>query len=297
MIRCVFVAICLHVLVGAVPATEPAINITDTVKEAFQVRPGGSLVVEIDNGALFIETTSSNEVRVELERTVEVTDEAEARRIIERHDYSLRQIGNDVEIHSTFESGSSFWGRRNRDRMRLKVTIQIPEVYNVDFSSGAGNVRIADVGGTVSGRTGAGNITIGRVAGVINVSSGSGNVELTGAGGGVAISTGAGNVRLDELRGAAEVKTGAGNVFVYIADQPDDGSVLETGAGNITVFLSEDIRASVSAIAAVGSAQTDFPLEVEGKWMSRSIAGDLNGGGPQIRMRAGLGNIAVKRMP
>ncbi len=289
-------ALGLLCLLSTEVATATVVDITDTVKEAFKVRPGGTLVLGVDNGNIFIETISSNEVRIELQRTVEVTDSEEARRILERHEYSFAQVGNDVEIRSRFDGGNSFWRRQNRDRMRLRVTVQIPESYNVDFSSGAGNIHLGDIGGSVTGRTGMGNVIIGRASGSIDVSSGSGNIELGGAGGSVAVSTGAGNVHLEELRGAVEVKTGAGNIFAYITGQPEEGSVLETGAGNVTVYLSDEIRANVTAIAAVGSAQTDFPLHVEGKWMSRSFAGELNGGGPSVRIRAGLGNVALNRI-
>ncbi len=297
MFSCRLIAACCLMCLIVSPGLAGPTDIIDTVKESFKVQTGGTLIIDIDNGSIVVETTRAHEVRIELERSVAVTDAAEAKRVLERHEYSIAQLGNNVEVRSRFDGAASFFGRRNRDRMRLRATIQIPEQYNVDFTSGSGNVHLADIGGSVHGRTGAGNVLIGRVDGELNVSSGSGNIELSGARGSVTVSTGAGNVSLNEVHGAVEVKTGAGNVSAYITDQPHERSVLETGAGNITVYLTDRIRADIDAIAALGSAQTDFPLQVEGKWMSKSFAGDLNGGGPAIRMRAGVGNVALKRIP
>lgn len=285
------------VTVVTVPANaDGLVDITDTVKEVFKVRPGGTLVIDIDHGNIIVETTRANEVRIELERSVSVGDASDAKRILERHEYSFNQSGNDVEVRSRFDADGSFWGRRGKERVRVKATVQIPERYNVDFTSGAGNVMLADIGGSVNGRTGAGNVKVGSVRGELNVSSGSGNIEVSGARGPVIVSTGAGNVSLENLHGSVEVKTGAGNIAAYITDQPRESSVLETGAGNVTVYVGDAIRANIDANAALGSASTDFPLKVEGKWMSKSFAGDINGGGPSIRMRAGVGNVSLKRL-
>ena len=45
------------------------------------------------------------------------------------------------------------------------ATIEVPEDYNVDFRTGAGNVDIEDLYGSVDGRTGAGNVFIGEIDG------------------------------------------------------------------------------------------------------------------------------------
>lgn len=272
-------------------------DIKDTVKESFKVRPGGTLYIDIDHGNVEIESTRDASVRIEVERSVDTNDREEAKALLDQHELAMRQHGNNVTLESRLDRSSSFWGKiRRQTQLRVRIYIQVPETYNVDFSSGAGNLRIADLNGDVQGRTGAGNIEIGAVRGVVEVSSGSGNIRVDGALGSVDANTGAGNVEVRDVRGEVRVNTGAGNITAYITAQPRAESRLTTGAGNVTVYLNESVGVVVNAEAAMGSASTDYPLRVEGKWMRKSFGGRVNGGGPDLRMRAGVGNVTLKRL-
>jgi Ca2+-binding RTX toxin-like protein len=278
------------------PAASGTADVTDTVKEVFRVGPSGSAVIDVDNGNISVETIRVNEVRIEIERTVSVSSASEAQRLLERHSYSFDRRGDDVHISSQLDSEGGLWGRRGRERVRVRVRVQVPESFDVRFKAGAGNINVGSVGGNVDGRTGAGNIKIGSVRGDLHLDTGSGNVEVSGAQGLIRVSTGAGNVTLENARGSVNVSSGAGNITAYITEQPRETSVLETGAGNVTVHLARAARARVEGSARMGNASTDFPLTVEGKWMSKSFAGELNGGGPAIRMRAGVGNVTLRRL-
>lgn len=273
------------------------VDIKDTVKRSFKVGSGGTLHVDIDHGNVEVSSHGGNEVRIEVERIASTDDRDAAQEVFNRHDLTLEERGGNVYIESRYDENDSFWRRiRSGDQLKVNVRVQIPRRYSVDFTSGAGNVAIGDVEGAVNGRTGAGNIKIGAVNGPVNVSSGSGNVEIAGARGLVEANTGAGNVQVREVSGEVRVNTGAGNIEVYIARQPQNDSRLNTGAGNVTAYLGESVGVNVDAEASMGSAKTDYPLKIEGKWMSKSFAGSVNGGGPNLRMRAGVGNVELRKM-
>lgn len=271
----------------------PTADITDTVKEVFKVQPGGRLYVDIDFGNVTIETIDIAEVRIELVRTVTSESADEAKRVFERHEYGFDKRGNDVHVSSRYHDGSMFW-RRSRDRMKLEARIQVPARYDVDFSTGAGNVVLDNLSGAIAGRTGAGNIEVRSANGPVEVSSGSGNIDVRGCSGHLKISTGAGNVNVYDAACTVSISSGAGNLTARFTGQPDGNSSLETGAGNVTVHLASDARVSVAGASALGSVSTDFSLPIEGKWMSKSFAGDVNGGGPSIRMRAAVGNVVLR---
>ena len=285
---------CLCVLV-----TAPAVadnDIKDTVRKSFKVRSGGTFYLDADRGNVEIETTRDYLVEVEVERTVDVKDRDEAKKVLEGHELEFFQEGDDVRVRSRFERDAGVWGRwRDGDRVKLRFVVRVPERYNVDFSNGAGNVEIDDLDGEVEGRTGAGNVVIGTVGGAVEISTGSGNVDVDGAKDRVEVNTGAGNVTLQNVQGEVRANTGAGNIVARITKQPRGDSRLETGAGNVTVYLEEDISCTVDATASIGSAQTDFPLRTGGKWVRRSFEGTINGGGPQIYLRAGVGNVSLKK--
>ncbi len=271
-------------------------QIRDVVKKSYDVRPGGTLHIDMDYGNIEIETTSDNRVLIELVRIARSKDRELAERMLERHEYDFDKRGNDVYIQTRNAHDKGLMNKwRRRSRIKIQVIVKVPERYNVDFSSGAGNVDIVDVEGLIEGRTGAGNIVIDGVRGVVEISSGAGNVEIAGDVERAEVSTGAGNINLHGLQGAIEASTGAGNVFAEIINQPDQDSELRSGAGNVTVYLADDISVYVDATASLGSADCDFPLKVERKWLKKSFSGEINGGGPQLRMYAGVGNVTLRR--
>ena len=272
-------------------------DIKDVVKESFKVRPGGTLYLDLDYGNINVIVGSSDEVMIELERTIRINDEDEARELLNRlHEYSFEQDGGDVLIESRVASKQSRWNDwGGRNRLKINVTVRVPESFNLDFETGAGNIDVADLRGEVYGRSGAGNISLGDVAGSVEISTGAGNVSVDGATDRIEVTTGAGNINLDNVTGFVRANTGAGNVAARISEQPESDSRLESGAGNVTVYLNERVGVYVDASASMGSASCDYPLEVKGKWMTKSFEGEVNGGGPDLYMRAGVGNVTLRR--
>lgn len=277
--------------------TGSAQDLRNTIKETFKVRPGGSLYVDIDHGDVQITSAHGNEVLIEVERTAETDDRSDAADMFKRHNVSFEQRGGDVYVKGRYDEAGSTWGRwRNHSRLRVRVFVRVPDRYNVDFSSGGGNIEISNLQGTVRGSTGAGNLKLTSIRGTTELTSGSGNIAVSRAIGRVEINTGAGNVDLRGIQGALEVRTGAGNVTAEIAGQPSADSQLESGAGNITVFVGQQIGMDVDAAASIGSLSTDYPLKIEGSFMRKTCEGSINGGGPALRMRTGVGNVTLRKL-
>ncbi len=272
------------------------VDIKDTVKRSYKVRPGGTLELDIDQGRVEILPGPGREVLIEVERKVTTDSREKAERIFERHELQIEERDGGVYVESRFDQEDTFWNRiRSVDRLRVRVRARIPENYNVEFRTGAGNVELGSFSGNISGLTGAGNIEIGEVSGSVEVVSGSGNIAIESAGEKVEAYAGAGNVVIRSTRGEATVKVGAGNIEVYITDQPDGASHLSTGAGSVMVYVAGSVGVDVDAECAAGSASTDYPLGVEGRWTRKTFAGSINGGGPDLRMYAAVGNVALRK--
>ncbi len=288
----------LLLVVGATPAeARNGYDVEDIVKESFKVRPGGTLYLEMDYGNIDVVVGDGDVVEIEMIRTARVSSESEARKIFEEyHEYSFDESRGDVTIESRYankRSGWSKWGKKNRFKITMKIAV--PAKYSVDFETGAGNIEIGDLGGEINGRTGAGNIFVGAVDGIVDITSGAGNIDIIGAEGNVEVNTGAGNIDLKDVTGAVRANTGAGNLTASITSQPEKDSKLETGAGNVTVYLSRKAGVFVDAMASMGSATCEYPLKIQGKWMTKSFEGEVNGGGPDLFMRSGVGNVTLLR--
>lgn len=271
-------------------------DITDIIKRSFKVNQGGTLFLDVDQGGVEVTTRRGSEVLIEIELTVDVDDRTKAKEVMESYRSDFDQRGNDIFVRSRFDKTEGFWGRiRDASKVKIHITARIPEQYNVDFRSGFGSVRINDLDGNVNGRTGAGEIEIGMVSGTVDISTGTGHVEVDGAAN-LFVKTGAGNIHARNVKGKAEVNTGAGDIEVEITSQPEEDSHLVTGAGSVTVLLEDDIAMDIEAQTNMGSAITDFPLRVETNFIKKSFGGPINGGGPLLRIRAGIGSVELKRI-
>ena len=287
----------IAIIAGSTISTS-ALARQDVVEESFSVSKGGTLYLDIDWGNVEVITGSGNTVSITMERDVDGASSRELEEILEHHEYYLDRDGDDVVVESEFDQDENdrAWRRWKRENhLEIDFYITVPADYNVDFITGAGNVEIDDLYGMIDGRTGAGNVTIGDIEGPVDVSTGAGNIQLKGAEGRIHVHSGAGDIILDDVLGEIDARTGAGNIEATITEDLYGDSSFNTGAGNVIVYLDDTVGADVEARSSLGNAKSDFDLRVRGKWMSKSFSGEVNGGGPEISLSAGVGNVSLRR--
>jgi hypothetical protein len=265
-------------------------------KDALKIRGDVSVYLDMDVGNIVVETGRSGEVRYELERRVNDGGDRRLSDAISKHDFRVEQRGAELYITSRYDREAGRFRWRGDRNMHIDLRITVPESANIEFETGAGNVSVERLMGHVAGSSGAGNIAILQAKGEVDVSTGAGNIDVQGGTGEVRVQTGAGNVALRGVMGSIHARTGAGNINAEITRQPRYDCHLESGAGNVVVEIDEDIAMTVEANAGMGSARTDFGIPVEGRWMSKSFAGRLNGGGPELYMRSGVGSVELLRL-
>lgn len=168
----------------------------------------------------------------------------------------------------------------------------------VRAETGAGTVRIEQAGGSVAATTGGGQIWIGSAKGMVTARNVAGMVHV-GSAAGVTCSSGAGGVNLGNISGSIEVTTMMGSITSLLGATPAD-SYLATGSGDITVSIPSNV--SVTILAENDMADTprrivsEFPQVPVHRQGTRLVAqGEVNGGGPVLRISAGIGTIFIKR--
>lgn len=122
-----------------------------------------------------------------------------------------------------------------------------------------------------------------------------GSVEATGMTGTAIGRTINGRVRL-ETSGIAEASTINGNVDARLgrADWNDELKFTTTN-GSIIVTIPGDLNARVNAATVTGSIETDFPLQVVGRFMNRRISGTVGSGGRVLSLETTNGSIELRR--
>jgi hypothetical protein len=178
-------------------------------------------------------------------------------------------------------------------------------LQGASLETGAGNIQVQKCTGEVKASTGGGSIALGEISGGATIETGGGSLKISSASGPVKAETGGGTIELWGVP-VAHVETGAGSVIAkFISSGGDKGdSVLETGVGDITVYLLPNVNLTVHASieAAAGHRITsDFPeIKVSsegGQWDPKLVTaeGNLNGGGPVLKVRTTMGNIYIRR--
>jgi DUF4097 and DUF4098 domain-containing protein YvlB len=174
------------------------------------------------------------------------------------------------------------------------------------LETGAGSIRVDKCSGTVKATTGGGSVELGDIGGPAEIETGAGSIRLTSAKGRVQAQTGGGSIQLD---GATSVKaeTSAGGIIVKLLSGADrrSNSTLETSAGDITVYLANDVAISIRAQIEIASGHTihsdfsDIHVSSEGgQWGPKTVTaeGQLNGGGPVLKVRTNSGNVYFRRV-
>jgi DUF4097 and DUF4098 domain-containing protein YvlB len=173
------------------------------------------------------------------------------------------------------------------------------------LETGGGSIRVEKCSGAVKATTGGGSVDLGEIGGSAQIETGAGSIRLASAKGRVQAQTGGGSIQLD---GAASVQaeTAAGGIVVKLLSSTGghNNSTLETSAGDITVYLANDLAISIRAEIEIANGHTirsdfsDIHISSEGGPWEKTVTaeGQLNGGGPVLKVRTSSGNVSFRRV-
>jgi DUF4097 and DUF4098 domain-containing protein YvlB len=212
-------------------------------------------------------------------------------------DLSLHTGGGSIKVLSSK-------GKINAESGGGSVVV-VSGLQGAVLETGGGSIEVERCAGHVRATTGGGSIDLGDIGGAAEIETGGGSIRLASAKGPVRAETGGGSIELNGVP-SAHAETGAGGIvakFVSSSGERTD-SMLQTSAGDITVYLAANLNLTVRAAIEVAnghSIRSDFPeirVTTEGgDYGPKTVTaeGNLNGGGPVLKVRATTGNISFRR--
>jgi hypothetical protein len=210
-------------------------------------------------------------------------------------DLSLHTGGGSIKVLSSK-------GKINAESGGGSVVV-VSGLQGAVLETGGGSIEVERCAGHVKATTGGGSIDLGDIGGPAEIETGGGSIRLASAKGPVRAETGGGSIELNGVP-SAHAETGAGGIvakFVSSNGEHTD-SLLETSAGDITIYLAPNLNLSIRAsieMANGHSIRSDFPeIKVTtegGDYGAKTAEGNLNGGGPVLKVRATTGNISFRR--
>ena len=275
-------------------------------QKSFTVKKGDLLEVSTRMGNITIDTWEKNEVNVMVKNIIDS----------EIPLLTMVQSGNKVEVKF-----------KGTDSNRIEFEISIPSKFDLDLSTGGGNITVKkDLDGKIDASTAGGNISVMNIIGKADISTAGGNItvgdinskaDISTAGGSIKvgdinsdadISTAGGDMKIGNINGKADVSTAGGNIKIgYIkggadvssaggnisVDNIDGNADISTGGGNVkvgTVSGSADLNTgggNISLEAATGKVDVNTGA---GNIKLENIKGS-------IEANTGAGNINAKLIP
>jgi hypothetical protein len=210
-------------------------------------------------------------------------------------DLSLRTGGGSIKVVSSKGKISAESGGGS--------VVVVSGLQGAVLQTGGGSIEVDRCAGRVKATTGGGSIDLGEIGGPAEIETGGGSIRLASAKGPVHAETGGGSIELNGVP-SARAETGAGGIvakFVPSTGERSD-SLLETSAGDITVYLAPSLALSIRAsieMANGHSIRSDFSeirVTAEGgDYGLKTADGNLNGGGPVLKVRTTTGDIWFRR--
>jgi hypothetical protein len=204
--------------------------------------------------------------------------------------------GSSSEVHivGIDQSGNIVTIGRHQDWIRnvsIDYDVTAPKGTQLEANSGSGDLRLQDLGGPLKANTGSGSIEASGFSGRVQLETGSGDIRAQlQAANDVKATTGSGSIHLQGAEGALFAETGSGDM--EIGGHPNSDWKLETGSGSVTLTVGNS-HFTLDASTGSGSVHSDPPITTHGALERHHIQGDVNGGGPTVRVETGSGDIRI----
>jgi Putative adhesin len=165
-----------------------------------------------------------------------------------------------------------------------------------DGHTGSGDVRLEHIAGATRIQSGSGNITARTLAGPLDVTASSGDIRIEQtAPGDVKAHTGSGDIEIHGVDGGLRAEAGSGNITVE--GKPASSWYVKSGSGNAELRLPSDASFDLDVSTGSGTIDLDHPLTttIQGRVQSpqKSVTGKVRGGGPEITVHTGSGDVRI----
>lgn len=224
----------------------------DVISKTLTAAPGGTLIVDVDVGAIHVTGAEGSQAVIEVDRKVRAGSKDDEERILRESKVTIDQSGDTITIRARTSKDSDvsgwwnqlFGGHRTSRNFNFKVTL--PARYNVDLKTSGGGIDVTTLTGTVRVKTSGGGLAFEQIVGDIHGATSGGGIHLDRCRGDVDVNTSGGGIRSDGGEGRIVLNTSGGGITV----RKHQGNVkASTSGGGITC---DDIAGDVDAHTSGG---------------------------------------------
>lgn len=256
----------------------------------FKVAPQPIVRIETDDARVVVRSWKESRVtaRVEMRGKTQGLVIGRLRPLVE-----ITQQGNEVLVRARMEGSGS--GIIVVSTVRLDVEVWLPRESDLILRSDDGPVNVQDVAGRIDLETEDGSLTARGLHGDIQVKAADGRVVLDDLDGSLRLGTEDGRTEIRGRFDRIDVESQDGRIA---ADVLPGSRLLESWSmssedGGIHLRIPRGLAVTLDARTQDGGLSVDLPVRVQGRARRHELVGDLNGGGPILRLRSTDGSIRV----
>lgn len=248
----------LFLAAGAVQAG----TLEQPFEKTYDLRPGMLISLDNTNGSIEIRTAADNRAHIHAVKRVEGWGSTSLSKAMAQLKIDVAQDAGGLRIATKYphQNGDGFfaWLAGEKVNYSVSYTLEVPKESNLTIETVNGHIEVTDVSGALKLDTTNGRIEVARCRGAINAETTNGHIK-------------------------AELLNVTGGKPMHF----------ETTNGGITVKVPRNLAASIDAANTNGSINTELPITSTGKLSRHFIRGNMNGGGPELRLRTTNGSISI----
>ncbi len=282
------------------------------VEKSFTVSGAGRLSVETHGGAVRVETSGDNVVKVKARQTIRASSDREADDLLKKLELTMEQSGNDVRVVSRYERQPVGFRMGSWPPVSVEFVVSVPANFSADLRTSGGGITVGNLQGNVVARTSGGSIKTGTVGGNVEARTSGGSIAVAGSGGSVDLQTSGGNISAGRVAGPAKLGTSGGSIAIesaanVVTASTSGGSItanlagplladcsLSTSGGNVRVTVGKSAAFRLDASASGGGVDASGLTLTMEKSSRNHLAGTVNGGGPLLKLRTSGGGVVVR---
>ena len=253
---------------------------TDTWRWDGRVDAGRWMRVFNINGSVDFLPSSDNMVHVLAEK------KSNGREMDNIH-FEIVQTGGNVTICAIWENNSRCQedgierlhrNDHNDNHSSVRFTVRVPRSLKVGAHSVNGGVSVKDVGAEVTANTVNGGVTVRNSTGRVRANTVNGSID---------VNTSAGPVSAETVNGNVEAK--------MASLQGDDDMSFKTVNGSVSIYVPASFAANFRFDTVGGGIDSDFPMNITGRFGPRHASGTIGNGGRDIRASSVNGSIELRK--
>jgi DUF4097 and DUF4098 domain-containing protein YvlB len=273
------------------------------LERELKLAPGGAFILDSDTGSIEIRGVDRTGARIVI---TSPRDDIE-----ERFSFAFDERGDDAVV-KVEKRGSLArrWFSGGDERLRFEV--EVPRRVDLDLStaggaidaasiqgrvdlhSSGGSIDITDVEGDVDAHTSGGSMSARSLSGNVRLDTSGGSIRAEEIGGDLVAETGGGSIEALDVGGVIEAHTSGGPVRASFTAGNGSGGTLTSSGGGITATVDPTVALEIDAHTSGGKVTLDVPVAVRGTVSRNTMRGELNGGGPLLKLRSSGGSIRLR---